>query len=164
MLFRVMAFHEEASRSDSGTQRPVGLLCMNDQPDADTSTRQHTKIEGNKHPWPPLAEFEPTMSASEQLQAHALDRAATGIREVYIRISKTLNKLKCRTGLIRGKPPFGFSPSPRKVHLYAWSHFQIQEEEMRPVCLTISSVLMSEIFVVVFKFLQTSSTGFIYTQ
>jgi hypothetical protein len=32
----------------------------------------------------PLAEFEPTIPASERLQTHALDRAATGIGTHYL--------------------------------------------------------------------------------
>jgi len=40
----------EASRSHSDTPQSVGLLWTSDQPDADTSTWQHTTITWHKHP------------------------------------------------------------------------------------------------------------------
>ena len=38
----------EASRSHSGTPHSVGHLWTNDQPDAETSTRQHTTLSKEK--------------------------------------------------------------------------------------------------------------------
>ena len=49
---------------------------MNDKPEADTSTWQHTTLTRDIYV---LAGFEPAVPASEQLQTHALDRAATGV-------------------------------------------------------------------------------------
>jgi hypothetical protein len=40
----------EASRSHSATSHPVGLLWSSDQPDAETSSRQHTTITRDRHP------------------------------------------------------------------------------------------------------------------
>ena len=47
-----------------------------DRPVAETSTWQHTTFTRDKTPMPPV-EFEPSISASERLQTHALDGAAT---------------------------------------------------------------------------------------
>jgi hypothetical protein len=80
----------EASRSHSDTHThthslslslslslSVGLLWTSDQPNAKTSTWQHTTLSRDKYPCP--AWFEPAIPASERPQIHALDRAATGI-------------------------------------------------------------------------------------
>jgi len=40
----------EASRSHSDTSHSVGLLWTSDQPDAETSTWQHTTLTTAKHP------------------------------------------------------------------------------------------------------------------
>jgi hypothetical protein len=40
----------EASRSHSDTPHSVGLLWTSDQPDAETSTWQHTTLTGDRHP------------------------------------------------------------------------------------------------------------------
>jgi hypothetical protein len=66
----------EASRSHSDTPHSVGLLWTSDQPDAVTSTWQHTTLTADNHA---PAGFEPIIPASERQQTHALDRAATGI-------------------------------------------------------------------------------------
>jgi hypothetical protein len=42
----------EASRSHSDASRSVGLLCKSDQPDAETSTWQHTTLTRDRHPCP----------------------------------------------------------------------------------------------------------------
>jgi len=42
----------EASRSHSYTPHSVGLLWASDQPDAETSTWQHTTLSRDKHPCP----------------------------------------------------------------------------------------------------------------
>ena len=42
----------EASRLHSDTPHLVGLLWTSDQPDADTSTSQHTKLTTDRHPCP----------------------------------------------------------------------------------------------------------------
>jgi hypothetical protein len=41
-----------ASRSHSDTPHSVGLLWTSDQPDAETSTWQHTTLTSDKHPCP----------------------------------------------------------------------------------------------------------------
>jgi hypothetical protein len=64
----------EASRSYSDTPHSVGLLWTSDQPDAETSTWQHTILTRDRHPCP-SAGFEPTTPASERSQTHALDRS-----------------------------------------------------------------------------------------
>jgi hypothetical protein len=48
----------ETSRSHSDTQHTVGLLWTSDQPDAGTSTWQHTTLTTDRHP------FEPAISAT----------------------------------------------------------------------------------------------------
>ena len=68
----------EASRSHSDTPHSVGLLWTSDQPNAETSTWQHTTLTRDSACMP-LAGFEPTIPASEGPQTHALDRADTGI-------------------------------------------------------------------------------------
>jgi hypothetical protein len=60
------------------TPRSVGLLWTSDQPDAETYTRQHNTLTTDSHP-SPSAGFEPANPASERLQTHVLDHAATGI-------------------------------------------------------------------------------------
>jgi len=40
----------EASRSHSVTPQSVGLLWTGDQPDAETSTSQHTTLTRHRHP------------------------------------------------------------------------------------------------------------------
>ena len=42
----------EASQSHSETPHSVGLLCTSDQPDAETSTWQHTTLTRDRHPCP----------------------------------------------------------------------------------------------------------------
>ena len=63
----------EASWSHSDTPHTVGLLWTSDQPEAETSTWQHTTIRQTSMP---PAGFENTIPASERPQTHALDRAA----------------------------------------------------------------------------------------
>ena len=72
----------EDSWLHSDTTQSVGLLCIGDRPDAQTSTWQHTTLTTDRHPCPP-EEFEPKISAGERLQTHALDRAATGTGNVH---------------------------------------------------------------------------------
>ena len=60
------------------TPHSVGLFWMSVQPDAETSTRQHTQTSM------PLAGFEPTIPASERPQTHALNGAATGSGKITI--------------------------------------------------------------------------------
>jgi len=68
----------EVSRSHKNNAlQSVGLLWTSDQLVAETSTCQHTTLTTDKHPCPPVG-FEPTISAGERPQTHALDRAATG--------------------------------------------------------------------------------------
>ena len=69
--------------SHSDTPHWVGFLWTSDRPVTETSTWQHTTLTRDRHKCP-LRGFEPAIPASERLQIHALDRAATGIgdREV----------------------------------------------------------------------------------
>ena len=55
----------EASRSHSGTPQSIGLLWTSDQPDAETSTWQHTTLTKEGLPFPP-AGFEPAIPSSER--------------------------------------------------------------------------------------------------
>jgi hypothetical protein len=68
----------EDSWSHSDIPLSVGLLWTNNQPDAETSTSQHTTLTSDKTSITP-ARFETTIPASDQPQTHALDRSATGI-------------------------------------------------------------------------------------
>jgi len=63
------------SRWHSDAPHFVGLLWTSDQPDAETSTWQHTTLTSSMPP----AGFEPTIPGRERPRTHALDRAATGI-------------------------------------------------------------------------------------
>ena len=49
----------------------VELLWARDRPDAETSTKQHTILTGNRHPYSP-AGFEPTISKSERPPVSAI--------------------------------------------------------------------------------------------
>jgi len=62
----------EALRSQS-----VGLLPTSDQPVAETSTWQHTTLTRERDYHAPTG-FEPAIPASDRLQTHALNTAATG--------------------------------------------------------------------------------------
>ena len=62
--------HKEAPQS-------VGLLWTSDQSVADTSTRTTHNTHNRQTSMPPVG-FEPTISAGERPQTHALDRTATG--------------------------------------------------------------------------------------
>jgi hypothetical protein len=64
--------------SHSDTSHSVGLLWMNDQPVAETSTWQHSTLTTDKHSCP--QGFEPAIPKSERPQNHAVGRTATGIR------------------------------------------------------------------------------------
>jgi hypothetical protein len=67
----------KASRSHSHTWRSVGLLWTSDQPDAETSTLQHTTLHKRKTAMLP-AEFGHAIPGSEMSQTHALDRTSIG--------------------------------------------------------------------------------------
>jgi len=70
----------------------AGLLYMNDQLFAETSTWQHTTLTTDRYPCLPVG-FEPTISVSQRPQTYALDRAATGTgASLYLCSS---NKLCC---------------------------------------------------------------------
>jgi hypothetical protein len=65
----------EASRLHSNTPHRVRLLWTSDQLNAVRSTSQHIILTRDGEIAMPLAGFEPTISASEWPQTHALDRA-----------------------------------------------------------------------------------------
>ena len=67
--WRCTITHNDAPQS-------VGLLWTSDQPEAETTTLQHTTLATDRHPCPPVG-FEPTISAGERPQTYALDRTAT---------------------------------------------------------------------------------------
>jgi hypothetical protein len=58
----------EDSWSHSDTSHSVGLLCTSDQPDAETTTWQHTTLTKQRHPCPPPppAGLESTIPTSER--------------------------------------------------------------------------------------------------
>jgi hypothetical protein len=68
----------EASRSYSDTPHTVGLLRTSDQPNAESSTWQHTALTTDRISMSP-AGFKPKIAASQRPQTHALDSAVTGI-------------------------------------------------------------------------------------
>jgi len=73
--FRVMASLYGASRPKLlDAPHSAELLCTSDQPDAGTSTWQHTQ----QTSMPPEG-FETTVPVSERTETHALERAATRI-------------------------------------------------------------------------------------
>jgi hypothetical protein len=69
----------DSSRSHSDTPHSVGLLWTSDEPDADTSTWQHTTLTRNRQTSMPPAGYKPTIPAREWPQSHALDSAVIGI-------------------------------------------------------------------------------------
>jgi len=75
---RSLGFLSEVARSHSDTPHSVGLLWTSDHPVADTSTWQHTTLTTER----PRVGFEPTISAGERPQTHALDRAVTGTSQL----------------------------------------------------------------------------------
>jgi hypothetical protein len=84
----------EASRSHSDTPQSVGLLWTSDQPGAKTSARQHKTIARDRQTWPGGIR---TLNPSQQLQAHAFDRAGAGIGASYL-ISVTNTAVLRNTG------------------------------------------------------------------
>jgi hypothetical protein len=80
-----------ASRSHSNTTNPLGLLCTNDQPEAETSVWQHTIITTDNTTIPP-AGYEHTIPTNERPQKHVLDGAATGIGRLEGNIKLNLQK------------------------------------------------------------------------
>jgi hypothetical protein len=67
----------DASLSHSDTPQSVGFLWTRDQPDAERPLPDNTRHKGQ--PYMPAAGFELAIPASERLQTHALDRAASEI-------------------------------------------------------------------------------------
>ena len=61
-------FNVEISRSICDTVHTVGLFWTSDQSDAETSTWQHTTLTTDRQTDIHLAEFEPTIPASERPQ------------------------------------------------------------------------------------------------
>ena len=64
------------SWSHSDTSHSVGLLWTSDQLNAETTTWEHTTLTRDRQTSMPPAVFEPTVSAGERSQTHALDRGA----------------------------------------------------------------------------------------
>ena len=82
----------EAPWSYSDTPDSVGILWTSDQPEAETSTWQHTTFTWDRHTCPPPRGFEHTIPARERPQTHALDRVATGIG-THLLVTKYISKL-----------------------------------------------------------------------
>jgi len=70
------------SRSHSDTPHSLGLLWTIDQPDAETSTWQHTTPTRDRHLW--LRRGSNPIPANERLHIRDLDRVPTGIDIAYI--------------------------------------------------------------------------------
>jgi hypothetical protein len=101
----------EASRSHSYTLHSVGPLWTSDQPDAETSTWQHTTLTRNKICMRPTG-FEPIILASEWPQTDALGHAATWIlKTIILRIWR--NPEIHFVGQIRN-----FDATPGDIHTY----------------------------------------------
>ena len=66
----------EASWSHSDTPHSVGFLCSSDQPDAETSTWQHTALSTDKHP---CRRRDSNPQSQRAATDQALDHAATAI-------------------------------------------------------------------------------------
>jgi hypothetical protein len=66
----------EGSRSHSDTPHSVGLLWTSDQPEAETSTGQHTTLTTDIHLYH-RRDSNPKIPASERPQNQTLERAAT---------------------------------------------------------------------------------------
>jgi len=73
------------SLSHSDTSHSVGLLWTCDQPDAQTSTWQHTTLAGERYLYPPGEIRTRIIPVSEKPKTHALESAATriGITRIY---------------------------------------------------------------------------------
>ena len=69
----------------SDTPHFIGLLCASDRPVGETYTWQHTlhSQEASRQTYMAPVGFEPKIPASERLQTHDLDRAATGITRLF---------------------------------------------------------------------------------
>ena len=68
----------EVSRSQSDSPQSVGLLWTSDQPDAETSTLQHTTLTRNRHP-DIRRDSNPQFQQFSGRRPTTLDRAAAGI-------------------------------------------------------------------------------------
>jgi hypothetical protein len=64
------------SHTQFDTPHSIRLLCTNDQPDAETSTWQHTTLLKGRYPCP-WRESNPVIPASELLQTHVLGHVVT---------------------------------------------------------------------------------------
>jgi len=69
----------DVSQSRSDTPNPNGLLCMSDQPNAQTSTWQHTTLTTDRQTSMSPSGFEIAIASRKRLQTQDLDREATEI-------------------------------------------------------------------------------------
>jgi len=72
------------------TSHFVGPLWTSDQPNAETSTWQHATLKRESQPLPRV-EFEPAIPKNERQQTVALNRAATGIGWLLLRVHLSVN-------------------------------------------------------------------------
>jgi len=80
-------FFIEASRSHKDTPQSVGFLWTSDQPDAETSTLQHTTLTRHRHSTSQRG-FKPAIETSVWPQTDALGLAATGIGNMFSNTQK----------------------------------------------------------------------------
>ena len=79
------------SLSYSDTPHSVGLLWTSDQPDAETSTWQHTTLTIDRHSCPP-AGFQTAIIAGEWPQTDILDRAVTETDSSILKVTQIHTK------------------------------------------------------------------------
>jgi hypothetical protein len=80
-----------SSLSHSNTTHSVGLLWTRDQPNAQTSTWQHTTLATDRHSCP-RNKFEPAIPACDRPRTHDLEFAATGNKqEIFLIINIVCN-------------------------------------------------------------------------
>jgi len=159
--FRVTTFPKGTSRSQSfRTPYSARLLCRSDQP---SQTPLHYNTQKSKQTNNRAPNGIRTDNASKWAAPDPLLRPCGHRHRRRTHLDTgNFKQTEVSDGLNNEKTNLRLWTLPRIIQFYAWSHFQTQEEEMRPVSLTKSSVLMSEIFVVVFKFLQICVTDIIH--
>jgi hypothetical protein len=77
LLLNMTILNVSHTRTHSHTQS-VGFLCMRDQPVAESCSWQHIILNKRQTAITPVG-FEPAIPASDRLQTHVLNRAATGV-------------------------------------------------------------------------------------
>ena len=97
LFFSTMAQHPsvdqglhvaEDSLSHSDTPHSIGFLCMSDQPNAETSTWQHTALTTDRYPCLPSGTR--TRNPQQRPQTRVLNRVATGTGPCFLSIIKKI--------------------------------------------------------------------------